>query len=450
MIGFPNVFQGDDDALKQVIASGNANFVVVLSHQSFWSLWMRQEPEIVEFVIDHFDDVIAHALQMSQPVVRNVTIRCMKIIVTDLPNARALIFEKTNIGPFFADFVTKEGNLDTVNPRILQAYFNILPAVAFDTNIKLCPALDKPEYFRTLCERVDILPIYLFLSHMLTHVPGLRVLRDIEYCGIFVNNLFKSLEVRHRSQRLLCRAFDKNCYYGIPNVFVTDESTLERVFRIAFDEKDVAIFDLLKRIVEKAECDNWSRAWKSVHARFVEKCDDFCDVILNDSGYTKNSDSCTRIVTLIFSSTNNFTPKIHKVVLHLTNLFFELSHNSFLHNSFVNFVTTLNKNKCITAELVKEMGICQKIVDQYEKRDCIVTSSNWGHMRLLSQMLDRHARLQIPAESWQHVVCDENQRKELIISKPYGRPKSTCRAVNYIFLGALVILLVAISIDLLI
>ena len=419
----------------------SADFSDVVNDPAFQVMWSQQKPNIIDFVIRNFDDVIAHAFRMHDPYMRTVTIQCTRIMVTDRPNVRRRIWRETKLGEFLLQFVN---NLDTASHESIEAYFRLLPALVVDQQETLCPAVDNDQYFITLCKRVDLFPIYHFLYNALTFSPKgiLRVLERIKFCAILVENLFQSPVFRLRSQKLVCLALSKDCAFGIPAVFVTG-SKLDDLLDLAFHENDVEILTLVSRIEEFLRWHLFSQGWRTVQSKLVARSDDFCDVILRNSGFSKTSESCTRIVCSMILTKRQATPKLLRVVVHLSKLFFELSHNSFLHNCFVNLITLLAKEKCLTPELVREMGICERIVEEYKNRDVIVTNSNWGHMRILSRILDSYAREEVDVGAWQTVVCDENKRREGIISRPYGNSRCDCMGRKHwiIFYASLIFLM---------
>ena len=98
---------------------------------------------------------------------------------------------------------------------------------------------------------------------------------------------------------------------------------------------------------------------------------------------------------------------------------------------------------CLTNQLVKEMGLRENIIEQYQQRDVIVTNCNWGQMRIISCIIDRCARSEVGTDEWENVVCAENRKNRAIVSASFGNNESSCNGAWSFFLKGLCVILFA-------
>ena len=414
------------DSIRKLMSNPSSKLSDVIRQLSFMGLWSIQDQQLVNYVVNHFGEVIDLAFQLAPNAEPALVSRAVKIITVQTKSVRSLYFEKAKLGEFLLEFVTGEEALDSRPHNVLQAYFNLLPMLAFDERQKLAPILDNDVFFITLFRRVDIFPVFVFVQRLVASPPSgaIPVLKRIDFGAILVKNLVEQPVLRLRSQMVLKRVLEGSVHYGIASA-LTERGSLDKIVEIGVNDKGPAIFAFLRQVARISGTRYWSRDWRSVQSLIAKHLVEFCQVILNDDGFNKNSESCTRLVCMIFASSGVVTPEIRSVVLHLSQRFFELPQNSFLHNCFVAALAELAKHRRLTDDLVKEMDLCKKIISQYKQRDAIVTACNWGQMREISHLIDVYARRDECAQEWERVVCQENIRTERIISMTFGESKSS-------------------------
>ena len=123
-------------------------------------------------------------------------------------------------------------------------------------------------------------------------------------------------------------------------------------------------------------------------------------------------------------------------------MFFNFPTNTFLHQSFYLTILKLKSKKLLNQDLINKLDLNNRIIECYRKRDTNVTSSFWGHLRLISELITNSKMKK--NEEWKEIVIKENKRRDDIIKRNYGGFKSFEKSSILIYIILIIIIIVVV------
>lgn len=446
-----HLWRSSDAGIRELLKNENSSLADVVSHMAFIGLWSVGDQELVNFIIAKFDEVIEYAYMIREPANKILMRKCLRVMLPENEKLCAIIQQRTRFIEVLNDMVDK---ITEYPYRAVRMHFSIVLPCLFQNGVADLPGLNVCEYFTKMFAHLDIDPVNMFLSKFICTGASrnVKMLKEIKYCSLLIQNMFTgNVILKQRSQKMIAIALERDVAYDMPGALIVDDS-IDKLVADAIECSDSTSFIFLAAMDQASR--GYKRGlWKSVHAAILPHMDKFCSFVLNEPEFTKTSEACTRLVCAILGTTKVVTDDLMKVVYKLAALFFEKTHNSFLHNCFLVLIKTMLDTKNLTLEIVGKMKLCENIIAAYKSREENVTSSYWGQLRVISAIVQPFATKIVDTETWNTVVVQENKRRAGIIAAPYGgtmcmnMKRRGRRGVDMVWVGALAVVLTAIAVS---
>ena len=437
---FP-VLEDETEKLRDLLSKPGVQLADVVKHPAFFRLWREADSQLIEFVIDRFDEVINCVFDGTPTNNKFLKLRCVDIVKTGEP-VRTILFERGKLGEFVMMFLrhAHEFSREKVSNFFSIASVVVLPSTGFH------PYFETDEFFTLLLGLLSYEHCVEFFKFVLRRqTPGIaKILKRIKFCSILVSNLWSDTGVlRKRCLQTLIMALEEDTAYDILEPLIVNNE-LERIIRLALKMDSREMFDFLRVLLLKANEHIFALKWRRVKEVVNGHLKDFCLAIVETQKFTIPCESCTKLVCVIFEMTKTFTPDLRELVKKLSVLFFELETNSSVHNLFLRLIKGLSKTRYLTATFVEEMDLYAKILQCYSERSTVVTRAYWGQLRELANTINKYVgKAHVDQEQWRKVVIETNRQQEEIIAKPYGGslPGEEPQNTDMFFVGAVAVII---------
>lgn len=383
---------------------------------------------ILRFFLNHFEQFISCLLAIY-PVGRPYQVACARILLYHLD----FFLENTEILSIFYDYAFE---LSKYTETSYDSYFYLLGQIIFESHLKISQSLRKefqnPKFFEILFSRLDINANFFFLYQTISEFK-IEFHKFLRKCpnlfNIVVESvLSKSPTVVYRGQLILFNLLKTQSIERAPELFLKDD-VLDKIIQSQIENPASGGFLFLKELYLLSTTFSghiWSlmpktssSKWKNVSSIMQSYFGHFCNYIIECDTFTQPIESCCKLcLTLFAHQKKKINPLYISCLKKLCQMFFNYPTNTFLHQSFYQSIEKLKSKKCLTNELIEQLDLSDKIIECYKKRETNLTSAYWGHLRLISNLLD-NSKLR-KSKEWKEIVIQENKRREYIIKHEYG------------------------------
>ena len=414
---------------RDILNDPSSSLEDVLSLNDFACLWIRSDPSLYSFIIDHCNELIEIGFQIKSETRFAIRKICLQIMCSSNQVFRHRLFTQTNFLHFIYNYLF---NISSYPFYSQKNDFDVLPNIMVDEKDKLHPIFND-EYFIELFNHIENEYIYNFCLKLVCSAPSSiqRVLKRIEPSKIVLSNLVdvnssekNNLNTRLllvRNQSLLKRLFGSKIE-GKSSTFLYQQ--IDEIIKNAIKNQNSSTFSFLRYIDEYSANKFYFSKWRSIHNKITPYLSSFCEIVLlsDQDSFSSLSESCIMLSIRIISTTKYATDDFIKLFNRLSSLFFIMKKNSFLHNCFLNSFNVLVLTGQINSELLDELNLFNKIIECYENREKDFVSCYWGQLRLISEAMNKFVSKSktVDINKWNEFVVNKNKISEKIIHKSYG------------------------------
>jgi hypothetical protein len=209
-------------------------------------------------------------------------------------------------------------------------------------------------------------------------------------------------------------ALRENTAHAVPDVLL---ERLPRLIDFTIRAQDVQSIEFLRELLEWSSRSN---EWRKVREVIVAGRAQFCRFLVADDKFTRFTQAALRFVWPLIRGSRRFGEIEAKVVVHISDLFFQYPQNSFLHNEFCTILEGLAAASWLTPQLICQMDLFNKIVAAYQRREKDVVSCFWGQLAIIADIIDRQARpVGVDAAVWRRDVRRVNAKRMKIMRRPW-------------------------------
>jgi hypothetical protein len=411
----------DPDGIRRLLNSPNPDFPTILNHTAFFGLWNIRDRQVVSFVVSHIDDIIDHAFQLRAPVDRHLTQRSRNILATPVPLLQQQLLSQPKLVNFLLNSFTQ---IQKFPAEAQAAFFGVLlqcPGIVFDRQWTIAPPFARDEFVAEFFRHLDIDGAFSLVLRLVTTGPKpvLPFLRRAHFCRILVDNILTAGPiVAHRSQQLFMEALTNRTAVDVPAVLLEEGGLSVIVHK---STKDAQSLDFLKSLVDYGAQFTFSVSWRRVGSEVASRLPLFCRVVCEQQSFTKLCHSSVRLAAAIFGGQRAISDDVRRMLLRLGDWFFEFPTNSFLHNQFVDLMAAVDAAHTLSADLVKEMRLCERIVDAYRNREKDQLSCYWGQLFRLADLINPYTeKAGADLQVWRKEVIARNAETRRVVAEGYG------------------------------
>lgn len=436
------VSQEDTDKLHNVLEDPNTPLFDVLRSVAFARRWLSGDQQLLEFVLERFDQVLDCVFGMKPGTDRMMKLRCFDI-VTSYDPIRTILFERGKLGEYVMNFLRKAHEMP---PQKVSNFFSLVPSIVYSQSV-FHPFFQTEEFFQLLLNLLHNEACAEFFRIILRKemsTSARAALKRIKYCTFLVSKVFGDDPVlKQRALKLLVVALEEDVAFDILEPLIVNYE-LEQLIQMSLTLESREIFELLRVLVLKANEHIFALKWRRAKEIVNGHLNDFCIALTKSDKFTRPCAAGAKLVCLIFELTKIFSPELKTLVQHMAKLFFTLSANSSLHNIFVRLLKALSKTRHLNTAFIEEMDLYNTIIQCYQQREQNVTSCYWGQLREISNIINKSiSKAHVDKELWRRTVIDENWRADAIMSKPYGGclPGEEPQNTDMFFVGAVAVVI---------
>ena len=204
---FP-VLEHETEKLRELLSKPGVSFEEVAKHPAFFRLWHDADSQLIDFVIDRFDDVLNCVFEGTPTNNKFLKLRCVDIVKTGEP-VRTILFERGKLGEFVMMFLrhAHEFSREKVSNFFSIASMVVLPSTGFH------PYFETDEFFTLLLGLLNYEHCVEFFKFVMRRqTPGIaKILKRIKFCSILVRNVCNDTGVlRKRCLQTLIMALEED------------------------------------------------------------------------------------------------------------------------------------------------------------------------------------------------------------------------------------------------
>lgn len=404
--------------LNQIMNDSNSGLEDVLSSPDFVSFWLHCDPTLLSFLFVHIDEIIktAYAAQTQSPY----SFRCLQILSTSNPDFQKRLFTETHFLQFTHDYLF---NISAYPSFSQKNYFNLLSImIANRANLNI---IFDTKYLERLFEAIDNNSVFPFTYKIVTSPPSAitQSLLRIDPAFILINNLKQNSNsvLINRSQALFQKLIGSRLEGNAAQLLY---SQIDILIDNAIQSQNHHLFNFIQFINQYSSEQFFFSKWKKVNSKIIPYLSHFCKTGMPPQPdiFTPLQESCIKLSISIISTTKQMPNEFIELFEKLYISFFILERNSFLHNCFLNSFNILLSSGIINCQYLDKLDMFNKIIKCYESRATNCICASWGHIRQLSESIDKFAQQSqtVNLNQWHLVVMSRNNSSETIITKNYG------------------------------
>ncbi|OHT07142.1 hypothetical protein TRFO_01247 [Tritrichomonas foetus] len=414
----PPIYTSNCLRLRELLNNPDVSLEFVLANQHFATLWGTNDPQTLDFVIKHSDELIEIGFQLKEK--NPLSLKCLQILSTRNQEFRNQLFEKTNFLQFVYDYIFNLSEYPTFSQK---NYFIVLPYVIFDQDLGLVSFFDH-KFYTAIFENIKNECDYDFAYKLIKNPPFRSSVGNIlETIGVAqkltAHLTDNDLEFVKISTRLLIEMIKGPFSLQALNALKT---SINDVIDFALERKNLETVKFIKLVSELSSDKSWFSKWKSLSSFINSTLPSFCNFVKGSPDFTQFSGACLKIVLNIVTSTKKFPKEFMDMIFYLSEKFFQLKRNDFVHCGFLDCLVLMDSYKKLNTDILDEMNLFNLIISCYKEKGVDILSSYWGHLRKISQLINKFAKKSktIGFEDWQQIVMANNEECEKIISLRYG------------------------------
>jgi hypothetical protein len=151
-----------------------------------------------------------------------------------------------------------------------------------------------------------------------------------------------------------------------------------------------------------------------------QNCTDLCGFVLGQESFLADSQAACTLVSMLLIPGDKPNPSILRLIMGLTDKFFDLPLHSILHCSFIRLFTALSKLGAEFHEYLRLSDLMRAIVKVYYDRD-MIHASFWGHLQLIGIIINEEIELGLinAIPGWGRIRSEELiPMQEIIVLAP--------------------------------
>lgn len=395
----------------------------ILSSTFFLSYWLKSDPSLLSFIIQHCDELIEIGFQINSQ--SPLSTRCIQVMCSGNFEFRKSLYAETNLSHFLYDYLFK---IDTYSFYSQKSYFYALPNFMVDQLSKLNPIFDQ-KYFSYLFNHIENEFIYDFVVRLIKLSPMsvAKAIKKAEIEEIVISNYYQNLITPNspvllfRYQSLLKNIINSKFSGNSCPLLLTK---IDEIVKKAIENPNTKTFSFLEFLDNYSVNKFYLSKWKNIHLKIVPYLSSFCEIALNENSdkFDDLAHSCTLLSISITASSKTASNSFIDLFKRLSSLFFILKTNTFLHNCFLKAFNVLLSLGQITSQFLDEINLFEKVLNCYENREVEYMVSYFGQLRIISEAITKFAVYSntIDIEKWNRIVVEKNQSDENMIGKKYG------------------------------
>lgn len=410
----------DDERLEPFLIQQSipfGSFSETVTHPSFLSLFISDDKDVQNYIIQHFDQILQLAFRITRGKKASIIASTQIIKNCKYPFLNRL-YTETNLINFLTNYPFR---CRVFKPASHHLYFLLLHIFIYTQNDSIVPSFATRNYFESLLEISDLYPAYSFIIDAIRDQRYATTLQNINFSQSVFN--FLGVEALHDScMSILTIGMENPPFnYQIADV-LQKTNALRKMIDICLKDIDPDTIKFIKYTVQAYVKKRSVYRMQRVFSYIQKYQDKFCDTVSGQKFFTRATEDLAIIALTIAEEEHIVSPSFERMLYRLSEDFFVFQNNSILHSLVVNIFKVLSDCGLLTQSVVKASGIGLRIVDAYLHKKNDVTISYWGHTRELSLIINRFDVTQfgIDRRIWDSAVMGRVTEEKNIIHRDYG------------------------------
>ena len=387
----------------------------------------RQVPHLIDFLVDHIDEVADIALGVTVtdfPMAQDV---CFSLIVTQMHSLTSLLV----VNPIFLarlnEFITKQEKLTL---RSAAAFSRILQFLIQTSD---CAVLNRFPESECLFKKILKHMSFASITNLLVFITDagrptmISFLEDNKAIDVLLGFVCDDPDVNEKLFLFMANIVGA-VKYDSPLLSPFENSeTVAYILNLALKSTphvSSKVFNLLFEVA--AQCDSEEEdpddpLYSTVFNFLISRIQDICNFVLSDKPFLEDKASAIELINMILVMPLQVPQCVVDLCGALFDQMFEHPANTFLHKALLSVFGTIALNKEQALELVDKVRMRQRIAEAFKKKDEI-GASYWGILYDLSMKI--FAKLdgnQVRSE-WKDFVKGTLAETKEVLESEYGGP----------------------------
>ena len=417
----------DNQIINNLLNSSNNSVEELLKSKNFSLLFYQSIKigdynQLIQFIFSHFKDLYEILYSTADVFIRK---NAFSIICSSNFNFREQLLKNTEIIKLL-QFFPKSPKKQVAS--YVNIYMLILPHYFYDKNGDISPVFISKPFFTDFFSLVNYENndnnngSFSFSSLLFNNSPRLSLfLHKVSFLNLIISNIQSIDSISYSCMQLVEKSFASSyCYDMFYSLTFKDE--ISRIIQIGLDNRSSYYFIFLSHLIKICNFAKFTKDFNSTTIFLLfsshSLLNDISFFLLSYKNFTEFEKSLFDflyevLIENIHSSSRN--PKFlennlqiyFKILEFSFKLFFEISTNSFLHNSVLNLFKTLFENSLITESIFWQYfsSLPTKILETYEKSTFY---PNIGHIKIISKLISPFLGFSFPKS--ENFIFVENRK----------------------------------------
>lgn len=396
----------------------------------------RQVPHLIDFLVDHIDEVVDIALDVTVtdfPAAQDV---CFSLIVTQMHALTSLLVVNPILLSRLNDFITRQEKLTLRSSAAFSRILQFLMQTSDCAVLKRFP--ESQSLFKKILKHMSFASITNLLVFITDNGTKTMIafLEDNKAIDVLLESVCDDPEVNEKLFLFMANIigaveFDSPLLSPFEN-----SETVGKILDMALNSTphvSSRVFNLLFEVA--AQCDSEEEddddpLYATVFKFITSKLQEICKFVLSDKPFLEDKASAIELINMVLVMPSRMPPCVLDMWGSMFDTMFERPANTFLHKAVQSVFLTILYYKEQALELVEKVRVRQRIAEAFKRRDEI-GASYWGILyELATQIFEQLDGNQVRNE-WKEFVTGTLTEMKTLLMNGYGGPVPDDADIDY-------------------
>lgn len=402
------------------------DFAEYITSASFMNLFMSSDSRTLQFVIEHFDQIMQLGFRTVTGKKSLVT-PCLQIIKNIKYPFLTDVYQQTNLASFLTNYPIHCRSFSSASHHI---YFLLLPNYIYTQTRRLMSPFSTDEFFNSIIQVIDLFPANEFLRQTISTAGArtLSIFDQIDFCPHLTNCLFIP-ELSLPALEILTLGLANGLQYQVVEALMQGD-ILDQFINNAINGKMPEYLGFLRSVFQVSQKNPSFFKAKLLSQKITEYKNQFCQKVLRIRYFTRISEAAAYLAIDITENDKVITEPFLEMTRRLVFDFFDFPSHSFLHQTVLQLFRMLLKINHLTPLIINRSGLPLKLLDAYDRREGEIGVSFWAETRELAEIVNMFGAAQfgVSPDDWRKKVMSRVNSELAILGRDYGgyTPAITC------------------------
>ncbi|EAY04161.1 hypothetical protein TVAG_009690 [Trichomonas vaginalis G3] len=401
--------------IEGIILRNSITFETLVGTNNFGIAWSQRSPIVLQYIVDHIDEVMRYALMITPPPASGLQGICLSI----LSSRETELYNKLFDSQTFLNIVQEiPQNITKYTVRTQVMYFDLINTILIQTNFTLFNQFDMKQYFKVLASTlIHDTPARFIQSMVISLTPlSFSVLSNAELVKILCQEYINDTVNGITALRLIQNCFINEFFLRHAAESFGDRTLILNIWKKADKTRDVHGIDFLRTLFLTCVPFISLKEWKYVADELIKLLPNVSRILLSMSYYGIYENSIGKLFIALQNGSGQVEQSGFDITVNAIDMMFKQPINSFVHNFAMYSVQSFVQCNGDIDLLLEKTQLPKKIIQQYLKRGQ-VTAVYWGQLRVISETIEPYIDT-THLSNWSNIITESNQNTRHLMDVP--------------------------------